>query len=255
MMVKNQLMEDAVGLYLQLGKDFPTVVVRDGKTGADYLTDLLTDRRLLPYLEPSRYPLPPRVKVEVGGPVNRGNMGSSFEVDVEGDLFPMYRRLRFAMDLVSSGNNTWTLALRSFHWRGTEPLRRLRPAHAIQPGELAILRGTSRGAATCCSSRSATGSIAATSPRRRNAGVRTSSATTSTSRPTRSSITATATSRYTSSTARGNRSATSPPSSPATSACSPATASKSPNRPRASNSGRAATSATSCKSTATPATS
>src|SRR6185369_8899638 len=58
------LLEDAVGLYLQLGQDYPTVPVRDGKTGTDFLTDLLTDKRLLPYLEPSRYPLPPRVKAE-----------------------------------------------------------------------------------------------------------------------------------------------------------------------------------------------
>ena len=57
-------MEDAVGLYLQLGKEYPNVVVRDGKTGADFLTNLLTDKRLLPYLEPSRYPMPPRMKAE-----------------------------------------------------------------------------------------------------------------------------------------------------------------------------------------------
>ncbi|HEY3788948.1 MAG TPA: hypothetical protein VGL71_08840, partial [Urbifossiella sp.] len=107
-MIKNQLMEDAVGLYLQLGKDYPTVVVRDGKTGADYLTDLLTDRRLLPYLEPARYPLPPKVKVEQRDAQHNGNMGAMFEVEPEGDLFPTYRRLRFTIDMVSSGNNSWT---------------------------------------------------------------------------------------------------------------------------------------------------
>src|SRR5205823_10743545 len=64
LMVKNGQMEDAVGLYLQIGKEFPDVVIRDGKTGADFLTNLLTDKRLLPFLEPSRYPLPTRVKVE-----------------------------------------------------------------------------------------------------------------------------------------------------------------------------------------------
>ena len=55
-MVKNRMMEDAVGLYLQLGKEYPNVVVRDGKTGADFMTDLLTDKRLLPY--PGAEPLP-----------------------------------------------------------------------------------------------------------------------------------------------------------------------------------------------------
>ena len=37
LMIKNRMMEDAVGLYLQLGKEYPKVVVRDGKTGADFL--------------------------------------------------------------------------------------------------------------------------------------------------------------------------------------------------------------------------
>lgn len=109
LMVKNQLMEDAVGLYLQLGREYPTVVIRDGKTGADYLTDLLTDRRLLPFLEPSRYPLPPKMKAEAIFQQNNVNMGINFEVEPEGDLFPMYRRLRFSIDMVSSGNNSWTL--------------------------------------------------------------------------------------------------------------------------------------------------
>jgi tetratricopeptide (TPR) repeat protein len=114
LMVKNGQMEDAVGLYLQIGKEFPDVVIRDGKTGADFLMTLLTDKRLLPYLEPSRYPLPTRVKVEqkerdgaaaVGG-------GTMFEVDPEGDLLPMFRRLRFAIDTGASGNGTW--AIRAF---------------------------------------------------------------------------------------------------------------------------------------------
>src|SRR5262249_19113302 len=60
LMIRNGLMEDAVALCLHLGKEYPDVVVRDGKTGADFLTELLTDKRLLPFLEPSRYPLPTR---------------------------------------------------------------------------------------------------------------------------------------------------------------------------------------------------
>lgn len=112
LMVKHGQMEDAVGLYLQIGKEFPDVVVRDGKTGADLLTDLLTDRRLLPYLEPSRYPLPSRVKVEQkdgGGFVGGGSM---IEIDPDGDLLPMYRRLRFSIDTGASGNGQW--AIRAF---------------------------------------------------------------------------------------------------------------------------------------------
>ena len=136
MMVKNHLMEDAVGLYLQLGKEFPTVLIRDGKTGADFLTDLLTDRRLLPFLEPARYPLPPKVKVEQREAQNNGNMGAMFEVDPEGELFPMYRRLRFTIDMVTSGNNSWTLRGydRSTGVERFPPLKDIHPPMQYNPG-------------------------------------------------------------------------------------------------------------------------
>ncbi|VTT96613.1 oxidoreductase : Uncharacterized protein OS=Blastopirellula marina DSM 3645 GN=DSM3645_24967 PE=4 SV=1: PQQ_2 [Gemmataceae bacterium] len=109
LMVMNRLMEDAVGLYLQLGKDYPDVPVRDGKTGADFMRSLLTDKRLLPYLEPSRYPLPTRVKAEQAPPAPNANNNGQFEVEPGGDLYPMYKRYRFTMDQYSSQNGTWTL--------------------------------------------------------------------------------------------------------------------------------------------------
>src|SRR5262245_13274548 len=99
LMIKNRMMEDAVALYLQLGKEYPDVVIRDGKTGADFLTDLLTDKRLFPFLEPSRYPLPARMKAEERqGPQGGQNSGPQFEVESPPDLFPMYRQWRFVMD-------------------------------------------------------------------------------------------------------------------------------------------------------------
>ncbi|QJW93535.1 outer membrane protein assembly factor BamB family protein [Frigoriglobus tundricola] len=109
LMVKGRMMEDAVGLFLQLGKEYPDVVVRDGKTGADFLTALLTDKRLLPFLEPGRYPLPTRVRAEQREPQNNSNMGSRFEVEAPADLFPMFRRYRFALDQFVSGNGSWSL--------------------------------------------------------------------------------------------------------------------------------------------------
>lgn len=109
LMVNNQMMEDAVGLYLQLGKEYPKVVVQDGKTGAEFMTDLLTDKRLLPFLEPSRYPMPTRLKAEQRDPINNAVFGAQLEVEPSGDLFPMYRRYRFVMDQFSSQNGSWTL--------------------------------------------------------------------------------------------------------------------------------------------------
>ena len=109
LMIKNRMMEDAVGLYLQLGKEFPDVVIRDGKTGTDFLTNLLTDKRLLPFLEPSRYPLPTRVKAEQREPMNNVNYGAQFEIESPPDLFPMFRQYRFVLDQYISGNGTWTV--------------------------------------------------------------------------------------------------------------------------------------------------
>ena len=110
LMIKNRMIEDAVGLYLQLGKEYPDVVIRDGKTGADFLTNLLTDKRLLPFLEPSRYPLPSRVKAEERrGPLQGMNYTAQFEIESPRDLFPMYRQYRFVLDQYRSGNGTWTL--------------------------------------------------------------------------------------------------------------------------------------------------
>lgn len=108
-MIKNQLMEDAVGLYMQLGKEYPKVVIRNGKTGAEFMTELLTDKRLLPFLEPSRYPMPTRVKAEQREAAASGNFGAQFEIDPSGDFFPMYRRYRFAIDQFVSGDGTWTV--------------------------------------------------------------------------------------------------------------------------------------------------
>lgn len=118
-MIKNRMMEDAVGLYVQLGKEFPNVVIRDGKTGADFLTNLLTDKRLLPFLEPSRYPLPTRVKAEQREPASNVNYGAQFEIASPADLFPAYRRLRYTLD-----GSTGQYQLRAFdRSTGTERVR------------------------------------------------------------------------------------------------------------------------------------
>jgi outer membrane protein assembly factor BamB len=44
-------LEDAVQFYRILVRDYPKVVIRDGKTGADLFNDLATDKRFLPYLD------------------------------------------------------------------------------------------------------------------------------------------------------------------------------------------------------------
>src|SRR5262249_22076092 len=97
------------GLYLQLGKEYPDVVIRDGKTGADFMRSLLTDKRLLPYLEPSKYPMPNRMKVEQKSGMTNPNNNGQFEVEPGGDLFPMYKRYRFVIEQYNSSDGTWSI--------------------------------------------------------------------------------------------------------------------------------------------------
>ena len=51
LMARKGLMEDAAYWYRLLGHDYEKVTIRDGKTGADFLNDLATDKRFLPYLD------------------------------------------------------------------------------------------------------------------------------------------------------------------------------------------------------------
>ncbi|HEX4610710.1 MAG TPA: hypothetical protein VH092_21145, partial [Urbifossiella sp.] len=118
-MVKAGLLDEAVRLHLQLGTEFKDVAVADGKTGADYLTDLLTDRRLLPYLEPARYPLPGRVRVEDKSNTGVYQHAQVSEVVPTGEFLPEFQKYRFTLDM-NTGTSGW--AVRGID-RGTDAER------------------------------------------------------------------------------------------------------------------------------------
>jgi outer membrane protein assembly factor BamB len=107
LMTRRGMMDDAVALYSKLGDEFADVAVRDGKSGADFFNDLLTDKRLLPYLEPTRVPLPDKVKVtrktgSMGGVYN----SMTLEPDGAGDN-PYFKRHRLVLS--GTGNNQWDI--------------------------------------------------------------------------------------------------------------------------------------------------
>jgi tetratricopeptide (TPR) repeat protein len=106
-LIQQRHLEDAVALYLQLEREYPDVVIRDNMTGADFAIRLLTDKRLLPYLEPQRYPLPARYKAELRQEPQP--IQPQFELEPQGELFPMYRRFRFVLDQTVAGNGYWSL--------------------------------------------------------------------------------------------------------------------------------------------------
>jgi outer membrane protein assembly factor BamB/tetratricopeptide (TPR) repeat protein len=110
--LKRGLYEDAVGFYKQLGADFATVPVRDGKTGADMLNELFTDKRFLPYLEPLgvQWKGALRTHEESRGQVQANQM--RLTIDPAGDgLLPFFQRHRIVMDMNQGGPQQWTLRL------------------------------------------------------------------------------------------------------------------------------------------------
>lgn len=110
LMTRRGMLEDAVGLYSQLGTRYANVVVRDGKSGADVYGELITDKRLLPYLEPGAAPTG-KYKVDPQtGQVNR-QFFQSFALEPEGELLPFLRRLQLTMQLSPNGDGSWALVV------------------------------------------------------------------------------------------------------------------------------------------------
>ncbi len=99
LMTRKNLMEDAAYYYRVLGRDYPKVVVKDGRTGLEYYNDLATDKRFLPYLdEPTRFGMG-KMKAEE----QRGNFPYQtrlYTFEGDGEDLPFFQRfqLKFSTD-------------------------------------------------------------------------------------------------------------------------------------------------------------
>lgn len=96
-------MKLAAAYYRELGEKFPTVKVRDGKTGADLLRELAIDKRFLPYMGGNRS-LWNKVQFasrEVG--TGGGFQGYIFEP--RGDLTPLMKNHRLVLEPSQIFNN------------------------------------------------------------------------------------------------------------------------------------------------------
>jgi outer membrane protein assembly factor BamB len=83
------MLAEAAFQYKILGREFGDVVIRDGKTGADYVNDLAADKFLLPYLDGQHYVMAGKlqVKSEAGQfPFNQQQV-FNFECDSESSPF------------------------------------------------------------------------------------------------------------------------------------------------------------------------
>jgi outer membrane protein assembly factor BamB/tetratricopeptide (TPR) repeat protein len=107
--IRKGLLDDAVGMYAELGKQHGKTVIRDGKTGADLFNDLITDKRFLPYLEPpSSTWMFPKMKAAEGTGAYSGR-ASLMDVDLPADVLPFFRRHRLVVDQSNTGGQGWSL--------------------------------------------------------------------------------------------------------------------------------------------------
>lgn len=101
--------ETAVNFFRMLGTRYATVELRPGVRGADLLNDLLTDKRLLPHLEPARLPTPARVKAEQERLQAYNYQLAGMLIEPEGgDREPFFQRHRIVLNN-TDGGGTWTL--------------------------------------------------------------------------------------------------------------------------------------------------
>ena len=110
-MTRRGMVEDAVGLYSRLGTRYADVLVRDGKTGADIYGELVTDKRLLPYLEPARGSTFSSYDVKFDKDrASRPVVQQSFTIEPDGDLFPFFARHQLTMEMSrTGGTEPWVL--------------------------------------------------------------------------------------------------------------------------------------------------
>jgi outer membrane protein assembly factor BamB len=113
LMTRKGLLEDAAYYYRVLGHDYAKVVIREGKTGADFFNELATDKRFLPYIDDLASPLlgaSISVKEIQGAGISLPQHYLPF--DVRGDLSPFFQRYRLAWTLVHTNNmNSFQLQL------------------------------------------------------------------------------------------------------------------------------------------------
>jgi outer membrane protein assembly factor BamB len=109
--LKRGLYEDAVGFYKQLGTEFATIPVRDGKTGAELLNELFTDKRFLPYLEPLGVSWKGAIRTqEIHGGFGQALFSLAAEPE-SAALLPFYQRHRLTLEVNMGGNQNWALRL------------------------------------------------------------------------------------------------------------------------------------------------
>jgi outer membrane protein assembly factor BamB len=117
------LLEDAAYYYRLLGEKYPKVNV-DGKRGEEYLDDLATDKRFLPYLDQvGRYSIRGKVDLKYAEDSNPGSStpAPTYQFAHSGEPLPFFARHKLGLAMVfnnslklldtSTGEERWNLSL------------------------------------------------------------------------------------------------------------------------------------------------
>jgi outer membrane protein assembly factor BamB/tetratricopeptide (TPR) repeat protein len=91
------LLDDALGLYSRLAGKYPDITIQNGKTGADLLGELITDKQYWPALEPER-PVTLNAYTAKADASNNTYRSSSLGLTPDGELLPFYKRHRISLD-------------------------------------------------------------------------------------------------------------------------------------------------------------
>jgi outer membrane protein assembly factor BamB/tetratricopeptide (TPR) repeat protein len=121
LMVSKGLLEDAVHYYKLLGRELAKLVIRDGKTGADFLDATATDKRFLPYLAEQPNPL---WRGKIRAVAENGNFTGPplFFFEHEGERLPFFQRNLVALN--TNFHQFWLIDRKSYEVRWRENLTR-----------------------------------------------------------------------------------------------------------------------------------
>ncbi|MCE9533946.1 MAG: PQQ-binding-like beta-propeller repeat protein [Planctomycetes bacterium] len=108
--IRKGLLDDAMGLYSDLHRNFAKITIRDNKTGDDYFNDLITDKRFLPYIEPLRQSwMNTKFKASEVNQFQGNQQPQSFTITPEGESIPFFNRHKIVMDMMFQGSAMWVL--------------------------------------------------------------------------------------------------------------------------------------------------
>jgi outer membrane protein assembly factor BamB len=111
LMTRRGLLEDAAYYYRILNRDYPEVVIRDGKTGADLYRELATDKRFLPYLDESVSPFSGGTVKATEIPEGSMMIHQLWPFEEAGEEIPFFQHNRLAWMVGVQATNAFHLKL------------------------------------------------------------------------------------------------------------------------------------------------